>query len=343
MDEMIRRGVVPNLVCFNTVLHACAHNGDHVRAMKWLQKILNAGIVPNKITYNSMIDAHAKAGDVASAELWLQQMVAKGFHPDQITYVTLLRACSHTAGDTDSDELARWTYGAIIKAYAHTGIMHGMEHWTSEMVRAGFKPQRALAEEVHYICSSRGKRDLGDRAYAMMQRQWEMPDSPKSHNNQRPARGQESRGGPRPPRFQGQSARNAQNGAMPGPTPQTLTPGLQQAQLRQAPQAPFLPAAAPPQSPMPQAPPVTSMPSGVLAPPQRGLPKTNTVSTADYAANVDGNNDGISLVEISGALEKLTEEDDDYEAVKQAELQAQTPSTTTSSTRSADLDLDCTL
>jgi pentatricopeptide repeat protein len=197
MDEMIRRGVIPNLVCFNTVLHACAHNGDHQRATKWFQKILGANTTPNKITFNSMIDAYAKAGDVASAEMWLQQMVAKGFHPDQITYVTLLRACTHVAQDTqdsDPDENARWTYGAIIRSYAQTGSLNGMKRWLGEMVRAGFKPSRRLAEEIHYTCAARGKRELGDQIFALMRRHIDAPDQPQSghgrnarHQNQTPS------------------------------------------------------------------------------------------------------------------------------------------------------------
>lgn len=189
MDEMRRRGVVPNLVCFNTVLHACAHNGDYMRASKWFQEILSSNNRPNKITYNSMIDAYAKAGDVKSAEMWLQQMVAKGFHPDQISYVTLLRACTHLSPDSceqDPDEHSRWTYGAIIKAYAHTGSLTGMKRWLSEMTR-GFKPSRALADEVHLICCQNNKKILGDQVFALMKRHFEAMDSSPSGQS-RPAR-----------------------------------------------------------------------------------------------------------------------------------------------------------
>jgi len=157
MEEMLRRGITPNLVCFNTVLHACAHSGDVNRAMLWLQRISEAGIAPNKITYNSMIDAHAKSGDPAAAEMWLLQMVAKGFHPDQITFVTLLRACN---GDTDSEAVSRWTYGAIVKAYAHAGNVAYVKRWLGDMMRQGFEPTFTLRDDIYRIVQNRADQKL---------------------------------------------------------------------------------------------------------------------------------------------------------------------------------------
>jgi pentatricopeptide repeat protein len=264
MDEMMRRGVIPNLVCFNTVLHACAHNGDHARAMKWFQKIVDARITPNKITFNSMIDAYAKAGDVKSADMWLQQMVVKGFHPDQITYVTLLRACTHNPPDNserDPDEHALWTYGSIIKSYAHAGSLSGMKRWLGEMTRGGFKPSQQLAEEVRYSCVSRGKRELGEQIYSLMQRHVE-------ENNQQQIQN---------------SARHHQGG-------QSLNCGSGQSAQQPASGLPLLNV-----KPMPDIHPGMSVSEGP------------TVPAARLSQSVA---DDISLEEISGQLQKLTEEDD---------------------------------
>jgi len=173
----MRRGITPNLVCFNTVLHACAHKGDHIRALKWLQRTQVAGIALNKITYNSMIDTYAKASMPAMAEHWLHQMVAKGFHPDHITYVTLLRACTHTGQEMD----ARWTYGAIVKAYVLVGNQQGTCRWLGEMTRAGFKPTRDLYEELLLMCNDRNFFDLASEISVMMQKNCD--SHPQSRRN----------------------------------------------------------------------------------------------------------------------------------------------------------------
>jgi pentatricopeptide repeat protein len=160
MGEMVRRGITPNLVCFNTVLHACAHSGDAGRALHWLEKISAAGVEPNKITFNSMVDAYAKAGDAALAELWLRHMIGKGFHPDSITYATLLRACHDTGKDDghhpNSDAAARWSYNAIVKAYSHAGNVSGMKRWLGEMSREGFKPTEGLRDDIIRIALGKG-------------------------------------------------------------------------------------------------------------------------------------------------------------------------------------------
>lgn len=111
-----------------------------------------------------MIDAYAKAGDNEVAECWLQQMVANGFHPDRITYVTLLRGCTHMSPDVD----VRWTYGAIIKAYVHVGNLSAVKRWLGEVTKAGFKPSRALYEEMLNICLSRNLKDLASEISTMM-------------------------------------------------------------------------------------------------------------------------------------------------------------------------------
>jgi len=180
---MIRRGITPNLVCFNTVLHACAHNGDSARAMKWLQRTKAAGISLNKISYNSMIDTYAKAGDNEVAECWLQQMVSNGFHPDHITYVTLLRGCTHMGHDAD----ARWTYGAIIKAYVVVGNLSAVRRWLGEMTKAGFKPSRKFFEELLNICLCRNFKNLASDIGSMMAKHYDarpVQRGQQQHQNQ---------------------------------------------------------------------------------------------------------------------------------------------------------------
>lgn len=194
LEEMIARGMTPNLVCFNTVLHACAHNGDTARARAWLHKILAAGIDPNKITHNSMIHAYAKAGDAASAEAWLQQMIAKGYHPDQITYVTLLRACANLGEEFDPKEFSRWTYGTIVKAYAHVGSISGMKRWLGDMTRAGIKPSSELCEEIIEICSKKvqekGKHQLGAQVAKMLAPHIDNDEPSQKPKQRRPAEDQ---------------------------------------------------------------------------------------------------------------------------------------------------------
>ncbi|CAK0811378.1 unnamed protein product [Prorocentrum cordatum] len=62
-DDMDSHLLVPNLVCFNTMLNACVHKGDSEAAEAWFHKLEPRGIQPNSITLNRMISVSAKSGD----------------------------------------------------------------------------------------------------------------------------------------------------------------------------------------------------------------------------------------------------------------------------------------
>ncbi|KAG9998814.1 hypothetical protein KCU72_g18726, partial [Aureobasidium melanogenum] len=59
-------GVLPNLRCWNIVLHAFTRVDDLPQAMKIFRDILDSGLRPNGDTYTLLLNAYAKQGDIDS-------------------------------------------------------------------------------------------------------------------------------------------------------------------------------------------------------------------------------------------------------------------------------------
>merc|ERR1719265_636736 len=77
LGEISSLGLKPDGVSFNSVIHACARQGNIKRAEHWLRKMQESGIEPNVISFNVIIDACMKADDAEEAEKWLARMLEK--------------------------------------------------------------------------------------------------------------------------------------------------------------------------------------------------------------------------------------------------------------------------
>jgi len=161
IEEMIRRGFPPNLVCYNTMVHACAR--DSAKAKMWFQRLVLSGLQPNKITFNSMIDASLKASEVDQVVLWLQAMIMKGFHPDNVTYSTLVNSGKHLAASGKTGGCQKRAYGSIIMAYAHAGNAQGAHRWFKDMAKASLSLSADEWEEVLQIAHLSGGQRLADQ------------------------------------------------------------------------------------------------------------------------------------------------------------------------------------
>ena len=77
------------MFCFETSFCSFCSTAEKV-----LERMIRKGLKPNTITYNSLIDACSKAPDVQRAEYWFGQMSANGFPPDVISFSSMINSCA---------------------------------------------------------------------------------------------------------------------------------------------------------------------------------------------------------------------------------------------------------
>eukprot|EP00928_Gymnodinium_smaydae_P040454 TRINITY_DN27437_c0_g1_i1.p1 TRINITY_DN27437_c0_g1~~TRINITY_DN27437_c0_g1_i1.p1 ORF type:complete len:305 (+),score=27.14 TRINITY_DN27437_c0_g1_i1:80-916(+) len=83
------RGIRPNLVCYNTVIHCCAVCGDAERAILWYQRLQNEGLKGRKITFSYLLSACVKAGRKDLAAETFRLMALNGLPADHRDYAKL--------------------------------------------------------------------------------------------------------------------------------------------------------------------------------------------------------------------------------------------------------------
>merc|ERR1719375_1022582 len=91
-EEMESKDVEPDVVSFNSVIHACAKSGATARAEKWLANMKGRKVDANVVTHNILMDAYAKADDAEGAELCLRRMLETGVRPNVVSYATVIHA-----------------------------------------------------------------------------------------------------------------------------------------------------------------------------------------------------------------------------------------------------------
>ncbi|MED6143481.1 hypothetical protein PIB30_006741 [Stylosanthes scabra] len=81
--QMIKssRGVTPNTVIYNTLLHALCKNGKVGRA----RSLMNEMMEPNDVTFNILISGYCKEENLVQALVMLEKSFAMGFIPDIVT------------------------------------------------------------------------------------------------------------------------------------------------------------------------------------------------------------------------------------------------------------------
>lgn len=90
----------PNIVTFNTLLHACQKAGDLDAALQAKEQLIESGIVPDARTYTSLIATVARkpsqasgANDPSPGFSFLSEMKSRNIRPNGMTYSALIDAC----------------------------------------------------------------------------------------------------------------------------------------------------------------------------------------------------------------------------------------------------------
>eukprot|EP00854_Cymbomonas_tetramitiformis_P008376 gene8376-9956_t len=83
---------VPDIITYNTLIMACANDGDVARAIGVAEDMQAANLHPNERTYGALLHVAAQAGKHEIARHIFEQMRSKGIQPNSWTYTGALEA-----------------------------------------------------------------------------------------------------------------------------------------------------------------------------------------------------------------------------------------------------------
>jgi pentatricopeptide repeat protein len=92
-DEMLRRGMVPSVVTYNTLINACRHQGSMKKAWEVWNQMVERRIDPNVVTYTTMICILCEEDCIGDAERLFLAMKEEGMHPNLYTYNVVMSNC----------------------------------------------------------------------------------------------------------------------------------------------------------------------------------------------------------------------------------------------------------
>jgi pentatricopeptide repeat protein len=91
LGDMMKVGVAPSTVTFNTMIKVCGRDGRLEEARAIYRKMKEKNCVPDIVTYNTLIALYLKAGKKQAALTYYRKMKEEGLCPDAVTFETLLR------------------------------------------------------------------------------------------------------------------------------------------------------------------------------------------------------------------------------------------------------------
>lgn len=94
---MTRRGVLPNVYTYTTLMKACTSAGAVDAAIGVFQMMETNGVCADLQAYNSLMAAFARVPDWQQAWAVLGSVRRAGLLPDIVSYNTLLTACERCA------------------------------------------------------------------------------------------------------------------------------------------------------------------------------------------------------------------------------------------------------
>ncbi|KAI3756128.1 hypothetical protein L1987_55942 [Smallanthus sonchifolius] len=89
LQTMKNKGVTPNAVVYNTLLHALCKNGK--LGVGRARSLMNEMVDPNSVTFNILITAYCKLENVIQALVMLEKSFDLGFVPDVITVTKVIK------------------------------------------------------------------------------------------------------------------------------------------------------------------------------------------------------------------------------------------------------------
>ncbi|KAK3236422.1 hypothetical protein CYMTET_53438 [Cymbomonas tetramitiformis] len=167
---------VPDIITYNTLIMACANDGDVARAIGVAEDMQAANLHPNERTYGALLHVAAQAGKHEIARHIFEQMRSKGIQPNSWTYTALMDACVKSA-DPDlalavfadmkrsGVPLTIVTYGCLMDACSKAGRSETALQVYRAMQEEGVQPNDRVHNVLIRCCSQAG--DLEEMMDAM--------------------------------------------------------------------------------------------------------------------------------------------------------------------------------
>ncbi|XP_057448909.1 pentatricopeptide repeat-containing protein At2g17525, mitochondrial [Lotus japonicus] len=141
------RGVTPNTVIYNTLLHALCRNGKVGRARSLMSEIKE----PNDVTFNILISAYCKEENLVQALVLLEKCFALGLLPDVVTITKVVEILCNAGRVTEAAEvldrvesmggsLDVVAYNTLIKGFCGVGKVKVALHFLKQMENKGCLP-----------------------------------------------------------------------------------------------------------------------------------------------------------------------------------------------------------
>lgn len=177
-EEMVQKGIAPNIVTFNTMIHMYGNNGQLDEVAILMRRMEKAKCLPDTRTYNILISVHAKHDDIEFASRYWRKMKAASLEPDAVSYRTLFYAYAIRHMVVEAEELVsemdergmevdEFTQSSLTRMYVEAGLIEESWSWflrfhhggrmTSECYSAnidayGERGYVLLAEKAFYCC-----------------------------------------------------------------------------------------------------------------------------------------------------------------------------------------------
>ncbi|GAV59855.1 PPR domain-containing protein/PPR_1 domain-containing protein/PPR_2 domain-containing protein/PPR_3 domain-containing protein [Cephalotus follicularis] len=90
-DEMLDRGVKPDIITFSTIISCARISGFPEKAVEWFEKMPSYGCEPDEVTNSAMIDAYGRAGNVDMALSLYDRARTEKWRIDPLTFSTLIK------------------------------------------------------------------------------------------------------------------------------------------------------------------------------------------------------------------------------------------------------------
>ncbi|KAK2975684.1 hypothetical protein RJ640_027787 [Escallonia rubra] len=147
LQAMKTRGVMPNTVIYNTLLHALCKNGKVGRARSLINEILE----PNDVTFNVLISAYCQEENIVQALVMLEKCFNLGFVPDVVTVTKVVEILCNEGRAVEAVEILGRVesrggstdvvaYNTMIEGFCKSGKVKVGRRFLKEMERKGCLP-----------------------------------------------------------------------------------------------------------------------------------------------------------------------------------------------------------
>uniref|UniRef100_M1AVN3 Pentatricopeptide repeat-containing protein, mitochondrial n=1 Tax=Solanum tuberosum TaxID=4113 RepID=M1AVN3_SOLTU len=101
LQVMKTRGITPNTVIYNTLIHALCKNGKIGRARSLMRDLVE----PSDVTFNILLSAYCGEGSLVQALVMLEKSFNKGYIPDVITVIKVVGLLCNNGRVSEAVEL----------------------------------------------------------------------------------------------------------------------------------------------------------------------------------------------------------------------------------------------